>query len=273
MTVVTGVAGSGKSTLINKALPLFYNDTTVIDQSLFSASSRSNLLTYLNLSDTVRKLFASTNHVSDKLFSRNSEGACKNCKGLGMEKIDLAFMDDIEQVCEVCGGSGFAPEVLPYTYNKKTIVDVMNMTVTEAARFFNDHIFTHHFDVLIKLGMGYLTLGHRLDSFSGGERQRLKLTRELNNSNKIIILDEPSTGLHPSDTQLLLSFFDHLVAKNNTLIIIEHNLDIISQADWIIDIGPGAGKDGGNVIFEGTVEQLLKDKKSYTAEYLRRHLK
>lgn len=273
MTVVTGVAGSGKSTLINKVLPNFYQDITVIDQSLFAASARSNLLTYLNLSDTVRKLFARTNHVSDKLFSRNSEGACKNCKGLGIEKIDLAFMDDIEQACEVCGGSGFAPEVLAYTYHKKTIVDVMNMTITEASQFFKENIFIDNFDVLIKLGLGYLTLGQRLDSFSGGERQRLKLTKELNNSNKIIVLDEPSTGLHPSDTQRLLSFFDHLVAQNNTLIIIEHNLDIISQADWIIDIGPGAGKDGGNVVFEGTVEQLLKNKPSYTAEYLRRHLK
>ncbi|WP_238555265.1 excinuclease ABC subunit UvrA [Chryseobacterium sp. P1-3] len=138
MTVVTGVAGSGKSTLINRILPDFYPEVTIIDQSLFAASARSNLLTYLAISDTIRKLFAQSNHVSDKLFSRNSEGACPNCKGLGVERIDLAFMDDIEQPCEVCGGSGFNPDVLQYVYNGKTIVEVMDMTVSEAVRFFRE---------------------------------------------------------------------------------------------------------------------------------------
>ncbi|WP_114821522.1 ATP-binding cassette domain-containing protein [Chryseobacterium sp. KLBC 52] len=272
MTVVTGVAGSGKSTLINRILPEIYPEVTIIDQSLFAASARSNLLTYLGISDIVRKLFAQSNHVSDKLFSRNSDGACKNCKGLGIEKIDLAFMDDIEQPCEVCGGSGFDPDVLQYTYNGKTIVEVMNMTVSEAADFFKEEFVLKNFDLLIQLGLDYLTLGQRLDSFSGGERQRLKLTRELKNTNQIIILDEPSTGLHPSDTQKLLTFFNGLVDQNNTLIVIEHNLDIISKADWIIDMGPGAGKLGGKVLFEGTPPELLKNKISYTAEFLRKHV-
>lgn len=272
MTVVTGVAGSGKSTLINRILPELYPDVTIIDQSLFAASARSNLLTYLGISDIVRKLFAQSNHVSDKLFSRNSEGACKNCNGLGIEKIDLAFLDDIEQPCEVCGGSGFEPNVLKYTYNGKTIVEVMNMTVSEAVVFFKEEFVLKNFDLLIQLGLDYLTLGQRLDSFSGGERQRLKLTRELKNTNQIIILDEPSTGLHPSDTQKLLTFFNGLVDQKNTLIVIEHNLDIISQADWIIDMGPGAGKFGGEVLFEGTPPELLKNKISYTAEFLRKHV-
>jgi len=272
MTVVTGVAGSGKSTLINRILPELYPDVTIIDQSLFAASARSNLLTYLGISDIVRKLFAQSNHVSDKLFSRNSEGACKNCKGLGIEKIDLAFMDDIEQPCEVCGGSGFDPDVLQYRYNGKTIVEVMNMTVSESVDFFKEEFILKNFDLLIQLGLDYLTLGQRLDSFSGGERQRLKLTRELKNTNQIIILDEPSTGLHPSDTQKLLTFFNGLVDQNNTLIVIEHNLDIISQADWIIDMGPGAGKFGGEVLFEGTPVELLKNKISYTAEFLKKHI-
>ncbi|WP_278353551.1 excinuclease ABC subunit UvrA [Chryseobacterium gleum] len=272
MTVVTGVAGSGKSTLINRILPELYPDVTIIDQSLFTASARSNLLTYLGISDTVRKLFAQSNQVSDKLFSRNSEGACKNCKGLGIEKIDLAFMDDIEQPCEVCGGSGFDPDVLKYTYHGKTIAEVMSMTVSEAADFFKEEFVLKNFDLLIKLGLDYLTLGQRLDSFSGGERQRLKLTRELKNTDQIIILDEPSTGLHPSDTQKLLTFFNGLVDHSNTLIVIEHNLDIISQADWIIDMGPGAGKFGGEVLFEGTPTDLLKNKTSFTAEFLRKHV-
>ncbi|MGI9583339.1 ATP-binding cassette domain-containing protein [Chryseobacterium sp. RRHN12] len=272
MTVVTGVAGSGKSTLINRILPELYPDVTIIDQSLFTASARSNLLTYLGISDTVRKLFAQSNQVSDKLFSRNSEGACKNCKGLGIEKIDLAFMDDIEQPCEVCGGSGFDPDVLKFTYHGKTIAEVMNLTVSEAADFFKDEFVLRNFDLLIQLGLDYLTLGQRLDSFSGGERQRLKLTRELKNTNQIIILDEPSTGLHPSDIQKLLTFFTSLVDQNNTLIVIEHNLDIISQADWIIDMGPGAGKFGGKVLFEGTPLDLLKNKISFTAEFLKKHI-
>ncbi|MDH5033903.1 excinuclease ABC subunit UvrA [Chryseobacterium cucumeris] len=272
MTVVTGVAGSGKSTLINRILPELYPDVTIIDQSLFAASARSNLLTYLGISDIVRKLFAQSNHVSDKLFSRNSDGACKNCKGLGIEKIDLAFMDDIEQPCEVCGGSGFDPDVLQYTYSGKTIAEVMSMTVSEASDFFKEELVLRNFDLLIQLGLDYLTLGQRLDSFSGGERQRLKLTRELKNTNQIIILDEPSTGLHPSDTQKVLRFFNGLADQNNTLIVIEHNLDIISQADWIIDMGPGAGKFGGEVLFEGTPVDLLKNKKSFTAEFLRKHI-
>lgn len=272
MTVVTGIAGSGKSTLINKVLPSFYPDVTVIDQSLFTASARSNLLTYLNISDAVRKLFSESNNVSEKLFSRNSEGACKNCKGLGVEKIDLAFMDDIEQPCEVCSGSGFDPKVLQYQYHHQNIVEVINMTVVEAKDFFKDENIVKNFELLIKLGLDYLTLGQRLDSFSGGERQRLKLTRELKNTNQIIVLDEPSTGLHPSDTQKLLSFFNDLVDQNNTLIVIEHNLDIIAEADWIIDIGPGAGKFGGKVLFEGTPKELLKNNRSFTAEFLKKHI-
>lgn len=272
ITVVTGVAGSGKSTLINKVLPQFYPEITVIDQSMFAASIRSNLLTYLHLSDDIRERFSKANHVSPKLFSKNSEGACKNCRGIGIEKIDLAFMDDIEQPCEVCGGSGFKPAVLKYRYNGKNIIEVMNMTVEEAIDFFPDKLYEQSFNMLFTLGLGYLTLGQRLDSFSGGERQRLKLTRELAQSDKTIVLDEPSTGLHPSDTQKLLDFMDAMTEKGNTLIVIEHNLDVIAHADWIIDIGPGAGQYGGKVLFTGTVTELLKDKVSLTAKYLRQHL-
>lgn len=272
LTVVTGVAGSGKSTLINRVLPQFYPAVTIIDQSLFTTSVRSNLLTYLNLSDDIRKRFSKANNVSDKLFSRNSEGACENCKGTGIEKIDMAFMDDVEQPCEVCRGSGFKPKVLNYLYNSKSIVEVMDMTVEEAIHFFPDKNYQASFDMLLQLGLGYLTLGRRLDSFSGGERQRLKLTKELRNSNKIIILDEPSTGLHPSDTEMLLKFINRLVDNNNTLIVIEHNLDVIAQADWVIDVGPGAGKYGGNVVFSGTLSNLLKDNVSITAECLRNYL-
>ena len=272
LTVVTGVAGSGKSSLISKVLPMQFSDVKIVDQSLFAVSARANLLTYLGISDSIRNLFAKSNNVSNKLFSRNGEGACPNCKGLGVEKIDLAFMEDIEEPCEVCGGSGFDPNVLKYRYHDLNISEVMNLTVDEAKLFFNNNTFTHHFELLMELGLDYLTLGQRLSSFSGGERQRLKLTRELGDRNNILVLDEPSTGLHPSDTQKLMKILNKLVDHGNTLIVIEHNLDIIAQGDWIIDIGIGAGKYGGNLIFEGTVAALLKNKKSETAKYLKRHL-
>ncbi len=272
LTVVTGVAGSGKSTLISKVLPIQHPEVRIIDQSAIGGSIRSNLLTYLDISNQIRNMFARANKVTNRLFSNNSDGACPNCNGQGIEKIDLAFMDDIEQPCEVCRGSGFNPDVLKYTYNGKTIVDVLNLSTSEARDFFDGHDFVRQFDLLTELGMDYLKLGQRLNTFSGGERQRLKLTRELSTVQEILVLDEPSTGLHPSDTNKLMNVLQRLVEKKNTLIVIEHNLDIISQADWIIDIGPGAGKYGGQLMFEGTVESLLKDERSETATYLRKHL-
>ena len=272
LTVVTGVAGSGKSTLISKVLPMQIPNVKIIDQSAIIASSKANLLTNLGISDEIRNLLAATNKVSNKLFSRNSDGGCPNCKGLGFEKIDLAFMEDIQSPCEICSGNGFDPAVLKYKFQGKNIAETLALTVVEARKFFKNHSFLSHFDLLIELGLDYLTLGQRLDSFSGGERQRLKLTKELNNKNDIIVLDEPSTGLHPSDTEKLMSILDKLVDKGNTVIVIEHNLDIIAQADWIIDIGPGAGKYGGELIFKGSITELLKNCKSITGEYLRKHL-
>lgn len=272
LTVVTGVAGSGKSTLISKVLPKQHPKTKIIDQSPIRGSSKSNLLTYLGLSDKIRRLFAKANNVSSKLFSSNSEGGCTNCNGLGIKKIDLAFMDDIEAPCEVCNGSGFQPEVWNYTYQGKNITEVLDLTTLEAKSFFNNNDFMKEFDLLIDLGLDYLTLGQRLSTFSGGERQRLKLTKELDNKDNIIVLDEPSTGLHPSDTEKLMLILNRLVDHKNTIIVIEHNLDIISKADWIIDMGLGAGKYGGKVIFEGMVEKLVNHKTSATAEYLRKYL-
>ncbi|SHE58905.1 ATP-binding cassette domain-containing protein [Pedobacter caeni] len=275
LSVVTGVAGSGKSTLISKVLPKQYPEARIIDQSPIAISSRANLLTYLGVSDDVRNLFAKSNGVSNKLFSRNSEGACPNCKGLGIEKIDLAFMEDVEEPCEVCHGSGFNPEVLQFKYKDKNIAEVMSLTVEDALDFFENQGFSGHFNLLTELGLSYMTVGQRLNTFSGGERQRLKLTKELNGKNNLLVLDEPSTGLHPSDTENLMTILNKLIDHGNTVVVIEHNLDIISQADWVIDIGPGAGKYGGELIFEGTVEQLLADetnKRSATAAYLRKHL-
>ncbi|RAJ73755.1 excinuclease ABC A subunit [Chitinophaga dinghuensis] len=272
MTVVTGVAGSGKSSLISDELPLLYPDVKVIDQSLFPGNVRSSCLTYLGISDHIRALLAQANDKSAALFSRNSEGACPACKGLGVLKIDMAFMDDTETPCDVCNGSGFSPEVLPYRYQGKNIVDIMNMTVEEAAQFFTDKHIQQQFQLLTRLGLDYITLGQRLDTYSGGERQRLKLSKELNNRNAIIVLDEPSTGLHPADTARLLHMMNEMVNAGNTLIVIEHNMDIIAQADWIIDIGPGAGKYGGRIVFEGTVSAFINHGKTITATYLQQHV-
>ncbi|MGE9313482.1 ATP-binding cassette domain-containing protein [Niabella sp. CJ426] len=272
LTVVTGVAGSGKSTLMSKVLPQQYPQVKIIDQSPLRGSIRSNLLTYLGLADKVRQLFARANKVNAALFSSNSEGACPNCKGQGIATIDLAFMDDIEAPCEVCGGSGFKPEVLAYTYDGKNIAEVLQLTVAGARTFFAEANFVSGLDILIELGMDYMTLGERLSDFSGGERQRLKLSSELGNARSLLVLDEPSTGLHPSDTQKLMILLNRLVHQGNSLVVIEHNLDIIAQADWVIDIGPGAGRQGGELVFSGTVADLLQQPHSATALYLNKHL-
>jgi len=272
LTVVTGVAGSGKSTLMSKVLPQQYPQVKLIDQSPLRGSIRSNLLTYLGLADNVRQLFARTNKVSAALFSSNSEGACTNCKGQGVAKIDLAFMDDIEAPCEVCAGSGFKPEVLAYTYGGKNIAEVLQLTIAQAQTFFDGADFISGLDILVELGMDYMTLGERLSDFSGGERQRLKLSSELGNAHSLLVLDEPSTGLHPSDTQKLMILLNRLVDQGNSMVVIEHNLDIIAQADWVIDIGPGAGKQGGELVFSGTVPGLLQQPNSATALYLNKHL-
>jgi excinuclease UvrABC ATPase subunit len=272
MTVVTGVAGSGKSSLINGVLRELYPDIIGIDQSAITGSKRSNPATYTNIFDPVRNLFAQANKVNMSLFSYNSAGACPECKGIGTVTIDLAFMDPVTSTCESCGGKRFTDEVLGYKLRGKNIYEVLKLTVAEAIDFFHEPEIQPVLSRLDAVGLDYITLGQPLSSLSGGERQRIKLAAELENSGQIYIMDEPTTGLHMSDVDRLMDIFMKLVNNGSTLIVIEHNLQVISQADWIIDLGPGAGKEGGTVLFEGVPAQLIRHKKSATGIFLKKHL-
>ncbi len=267
-TVVTGVAGSGKSTLVNGVFAKEYKEAVSIDQSAVSANLRSNPATFTGIMDQIRKLFADENKVSAGLFSYNSEGACEACKGRGFIETDLSFMDSVETVCEVCGGKRFKLEVLQYKYNGKSIVEVLDMTIAEAVEFFPQKEILNKLKYIVDVGLHYMTLGQPLDTLSGGECQRLKLAKELSQKGNIYILDEPTTGLHMSDITGILNIIDRLVEKGNTVIVIEHNLDVIRRADWIIDVGPEGGSKGGRILFEGTPADLKDCKESITAKYL-----
>jgi excinuclease UvrABC ATPase subunit len=272
LTVVTGVAGSGKSSLI-KSLIKKNKEIVMIDQSALRGNKRSNIVTYTGILDVIRILFAKQNKVRQSLFSSNSDGACPECKGLGFISTDLAFLDTVEVHCEHCNGSGFKPEVLQYKLKEKSITEIMAMTVGEARIFFKEPEIIQPLERLCVVGLDYITLGQSLNTFSGGERQRLKLANELGRKGNIYVFDEPTTGLHGSDISKLMKLFDKLVDDKNTVIIIEHNMDIISQADWIIDMGLGAGRYGGKIIFEGTLHDILNDKTSLTGKHLNLYLK
>ncbi|QBD79642.1 excinuclease ABC subunit UvrA [Ktedonosporobacter rubrisoli] len=272
LSVVTGVAGSGKSSLLQEVLPRRYPQIVSIDQSPIRGSRRSNLATYTGMLDVIRKRFATENKVSASLFSANSKGACPECQGLGLIYTDLAFMDPMISTCESCGGKRFTSEVLAYKLQGRSISDVLEMSVIEAREFFSTNAaLTRILTALEDVGLGYITLWQPLSTLSGGERQRLKLAIELGNTPQIYVFDEPTAGLHMHDVDNLIALLDRLVDSGSTVIVIEHNLAVISRADWLIEMGPGAGRDGGKIIFEGTVTQLLKDPHTLTGRYLRQY--
>jgi excinuclease UvrABC ATPase subunit len=271
LTVVTGVAGSGKSSLIHHSFLKQHSDVVVIDQSAVGTSTRSNPATYTGIMDDVRKAFASANNVSASLFSFNSEGACENCQGAGVTYTDLAFLDGIKIPCEICQGKRFKEQVLTYLLDGKSIADVLNLTIKDALDFFQQKEIKKKLQALCDVGLDYLTLGQPLSTLSGGECQRIKLASELHKKGSIYVLDEPTTGLHMSDIDHLLAIINRLVDSGNTVIVIEHNLSVIKNADWIIDMGPEGGHKGGRVIFEGTPKDLLSAKESITSLYLRDH--
>jgi len=267
-TVVTGVAGSGKSSLVNGVFAKEYADAIIIDQTAVSANLRSNPATFTGIMDEIRKLFAQENEVSAGLFSYNSEGACEACKGRGYIQTDLSFMDSVETVCEECGGERFKREILEYKYKDKSIVDVLAMTIADTVEFFTQKEIVNKLKNIADVGLFYMTLGQPLDTLSGGECQRLKIARELSKKGNIYIMDEPTTGLHMSDITSILKIINRLVEKGNTVIVIEHNLDVIRNADWVVDVGVEGGSGGGQILFEGTPADLKNCKESITAKYL-----
>jgi excinuclease UvrABC ATPase subunit len=268
LTVVTGVAGSGKSTLINDVFLEQHPEALVIDQSRVTANSRSAPVTYTGIMDDIRQAFAKTNQVSPSLFSFNSEGSCPNCNGLGVVYNDLAFMEGFVSVCEICEGKRFKPEVLDYHLRGKTISAVLDMTVEEALGFFTEKKVRVVLQAMNDVGLGYLKLGQPLSTVSGGEGQRLKLATELHKQGSVYVMDEPTTGLHLSDIGVLMRIINRLVDAGNSVIMIEHHLDVIRQADWIIDLGPEGGSAGGEVLFEGPPLELKNSSRSITARFI-----
>jgi excinuclease UvrABC ATPase subunit len=272
LVAVTGVAGSGKSSLIHGCLPRTDPSVTVIDQSAIRGSRRSNPATYTGILDPIRTAFAKANGVKPALFSANSEGACPNCNGLGKTYTSLGFMAEVVSVCEVCEGRRFTDDVLHYQLRGRNIVEVLAMSVEEARDFFTEKPVRIMLDRLADVGLGYVSLGQELDTLSGGERQRLKLAIEMSGDTEAYVLDEPTTGLHMQDVDNLIGLLDRLVDSGRSVIVIEHNLDVVARADWVIDLGPGAGHDGGRVIFEGPPRELVEARASLTADHLRRRL-
>ncbi|MBT2212062.1 excinuclease ABC subunit UvrA [Actinomadura sp. NEAU-AAG7] len=271
LTVVTGVAGSGKSSLIHGSLP-GRDGVVVVDQSAIRGSRRSNPATYTGLLDPVRTAFAKANGVKPALFSANSAGACPTCKGIGVTYTDLAMMAGVASVCEECDGKRYTPEVLTYKLRGKDISEVLAMPVAEAREFFTTGQARAVLDRLADVGLGYLGLGQPLNTLSGGERQRLKLAIHMAEKAATYVLDEPTTGLHLADVDQLLALLDRLVDAGNTVVVIEHHQAVMAHADWIIDLGPGAGHDGGEIVFTGTPAELVAKSDSLTARHLREYV-
>ena len=272
LVVITGVAGSGKSSLIDGSVS-GRDGVVSVDQGAIRGSRRSNPATYTGLLDPIRKAFAKANGVKPALFSANSEGACPTCNGAGVIYTDLAMMAGVASTCEDCGGKRFQASVLEYHLGARDISEVLAMPVAEAEAFFGDgeartpaahKILTRLADV----GLGYLTLGQPLTSLSGGERQRLKLATRMAQKGDVYVLDEPTSGLHLADVEQLLGLLDRLVESGKSVIVIEHHQAVMAHADWIIDLGPGAGHDGGRIVFEGTPADLVADRSTLTGEHL-----
>lgn len=274
LTAVTGVAGSGKSSLIRDVFAKQYKDQVVlVDQSAITATGRSTPATFLGIFDEIRKLMAKETGLEAAMFSFNSKGKCPVCKGKGVIVTELVFMDPVTTICEACEGKRYSSDVLECTYKGKNIVEILELSAMEALSFFaGNQKIRKQLNAMVEVGLSYLSLGQPLSTLSGGERQRLKLAKYIDKKGNIYVLDEPTTGLHASDIKSIMKLFQRIIEKGNTVIVIEHNQDVIKQADYIIDIGPDGGSNGGEVVFEGTPEEMIKHSETITARYLRKSL-
>ena len=285
LTCFTGVAGSGKSSLVAEFIAALRRPgqpgAVVIDQRPVGRSPRSNPATYAGIFDSIRRAFGKANGVSPSVFSFNAKGACPECKGRGSIDIDLSFLDDVRVACRACEGKRYREEILAMSYNGRSIHDVLEMTVSDALGFFvstddggrRPTRIIRGLQLFLDVGVGYLRLGQSLSTLSGGEAQRIKLASELTKSGNVYVMDEPTTGLHPTDIDRLLAIIDRLIASGNTIVVVEHNLDVIAAADWIVDLGPEGGKNGGTIIAEGTPETVAAQHRiSHTGWYLKQWL-
>ena len=274
LTVVTGVAGSGKSSLIRDVFAKRYADRVVlVDQSPVTATGRSTPATFLGFFDEIRRTMAAENGVDASLFSFNSLGACPCCSGRGVIITELVFMDPVTTVCEACEGKRYSEEALSYRYQGKNIEEILAMSAEDAYEFFKgNQKLRKALGAMLEVGLSYLSLGQPLSTLSGGERQRVKLAKYLDKKGNIYVLDEPTTGLHASDVKKIMELLDSLVERGNTVIVIEHNLDVMKQADYLIDVGPDGGTAGGEIVFTGTPRQMVESSRTITAEYLKKSL-
>jgi excinuclease UvrABC ATPase subunit len=271
LVAVTGVAGSGKSSLVHDVFRRGHPEVILVDQAPIGRTSRSTPTTYVGAFDRIRALFAKENGTEPGLFSFNSAGACPDCSGAGVTAVEMSFLDEVSVPCETCEGRRYTPDVLEHTLRGRSITDVLAMTAAEAVEFFaDDRSLRRRLGLLCEVGLDYLTLGQPQSTLSGGEAQRLKLALHLSRSGSVYVLDEPTTGLSVGDVARLLAILDRLVENGNSVIVIEHNLQVVAAADWIIDLGPEGGREGGRVVAEGTLgDLLLRD--THTADALRRH--
>lgn len=274
LTVVTGVAGSGKSSLIRDVFAKKYEEQVVlIDQSAITATGRSTVCTFLGFFDDIRKAFAKETGADASLFTFNGKGACPHCKGRGHITTELIFMEPVTTVCEYCNGNRYSDEALQHLYKGKTIVEVLDMSVEEAVTFFADNKkIVGKLDALMEVGLPYISLGQPLSTFSGGERQRVKLAQNIKKKGNIYILDEPTTGLHIADIEKVVDILESIVDRGNSVIVIEHNTDVMKLADYIIDVGPDGGTKGGEIVFTGTPQEMYEKAETITAKYLRKSL-